>query len=302
MSPDEPAAALPLRHAVALGLLHGPAELLPVSSSGHVTLIPWLAGWPYGELDAELRKAFEVALHGGAAAAFVIFSWDELIPKSARRSALLALSVAPTAALGYLFERPIEQRLGTPPSVALGLIVGGLALALADRSPQARGADDAGARDALWLALAQATALYPGVSRGGATLAAARILAFNRAGAQRLSRELAVPVIVGASVLKGVRLRARRLPRAARRPFGAGALASFASTLASIRLLVPALEDRPLVQYAAYRMALGAAVLVRWRAAAGAPPLRPASKVRLHAVDPRASATAKRPRTMRRGA
>jgi undecaprenyl-diphosphatase len=273
--------AIPLRHALALGVLQGPSELAPISSSGHLTLLPWLAQWDWPGIDAELRKAFEVALHGGAAAALVICSWDELIPKSARRSALLALSVAPAAALGYLFERPIERRLGTPPSVALGLIAGGLALALADRSPQARSADDAGARDALWLALAQASALYPGVSRGGATLAAARILAFNRSDAQRLSRELAVPVIVGAAVLKGVRLRARRLPRAARRPFVAGALASFASTLASIRLLVPALDDRPLVQYAAYRMALGAAVLVRWGAAAGAPPLRPASKARL---------------------
>ena len=64
--------ALPLRHAVALGALHGPAELLPISSSGHVTLVPWLAGWPYPELDPELRKAFEIALHAGTAAALLI--------------------------------------------------------------------------------------------------------------------------------------------------------------------------------------------------------------------------------------
>jgi undecaprenyl-diphosphatase len=60
--------ALALEHAVALGLLHGPAELLPVSSSAHTTLIPWLVGWPYAQLDDELRKAFEVALHAGASA------------------------------------------------------------------------------------------------------------------------------------------------------------------------------------------------------------------------------------------
>src|SRR5207247_1212132 len=63
---------LRLREAVALGLLHGPAELLPVSSSGHVTLVPWLAGWDYPDLDAELRKAFEVALHAGTAAALLL--------------------------------------------------------------------------------------------------------------------------------------------------------------------------------------------------------------------------------------
>ena len=67
MPPPDARAALPLRHALALGLLHGPAELLPVSSSGHVTLVPWLLGWPYPELDPELRKAFEVALHAGTA-------------------------------------------------------------------------------------------------------------------------------------------------------------------------------------------------------------------------------------------
>ena len=257
--------AIPLSHALALGLLQGPSELLPISSSGHLALLPWLAQWDWPGVDAELRKAFEVTLHSGAAAALVLCARDELIPKTARRGALLGLSVAPAALLGYVFERPIEQRLGTPPGVAVGLLAGGLALALADKSPQARGHDDAGARDALWLGLAQASALHPGVSRGGATLAAARVRGFKRPDAQRLSRELAVPVIVGATVLKGSRLRARRLPRAARAPFTVGLLASIASTLGSRQLLVPAVQDRPLVQYTAYRMALAAAVLVRWR-------------------------------------
>ncbi len=257
--------AIPPSHALALGLLQGPSELLPISSSGHLALLPWLAGWNWPGVDAELRKAFEVTLHSGAAAALVLCARDELIPKTARRGALLGLSVAPAALLGYLFERPIEQRLGTPTGVAVGLLVGGLALALADQSPQTRGHDDAGASDALWLGLAQASALHPGVSRGGATLAAARIRGFKRPDAQRLSRELAVPVIVGATVLKGIRLRARRLPREARTPFTVGLLASFVSTLGSRQVLVPAVQDRPLVQYAAYRMAVAAAVLARYR-------------------------------------
>ncbi|MGN6167660.1 MAG: undecaprenyl-diphosphate phosphatase, partial [Solirubrobacteraceae bacterium] len=232
--------AIPLGHALALGLLQGPSELLPISSSGHLTLLPWLAQWDWPGVDAELRKAFEVMLHSGAAAALVICSRGELIPRTARGSALVALSVAPAALLGYLFERPIERRLGTPPSVAVGLIAGGLALALADKSPQTRGRDSVGASDAVWLGLAQASALYPGVSRGGATLAAARLRCFKRADAQHLSRELALPVIVGATVLKGARLRARRVPRSVRGPFMVGALGSFAATLASRRLLWPA--------------------------------------------------------------
>lgn len=268
--------AIPLSHALALGFLQGPSEIAPISSSGHLALLPWLAQWDWPGVDAELRKAFEVTLHGGAAAALVFCARDELIPKTARRGALLGLSTVPAALLGYLFERRIEQRMGNPCGVAAGLIGGGLALALADQSPQRRAHDDAGARDVLWLGLAQASALQPGVSRGGATLAAARIRGFKRPDAHRLSRELAVPVIVGATVLKGIRLRSRRLPRAARTPFTVGLLASFVSTLGSNQLLLPAVQDRPLVQYAAYRMALAAVVLATCRSSRG--PLRAARR------------------------
>ena len=93
--------AFPLRHAVALGLLHGPTELLPVSSSGHTTLIPWLAGWSYAELDGERRKAFELALHAGAGLALAIDMRAELLRATAARggrgAAVLALSLAPPA-------------------------------------------------------------------------------------------------------------------------------------------------------------------------------------------------------------
>jgi undecaprenyl pyrophosphate phosphatase UppP len=78
VSGRDPAPALPLREALALGVLHGPAELLPISSSGHVALVPWLCGWSYPQLDAELRKSFEVALHAGTAAALLIGLRDEV--------------------------------------------------------------------------------------------------------------------------------------------------------------------------------------------------------------------------------
>lgn len=252
-----------LGEAIALGVVEGPTELLPISSSGHLTLLPWLLGWNWADVDGELRKAFEVTLHCGAAAALVISLRDELAPRTAEGFAALALSVAPAALLGYVFERPIERRLGTPPTVAVGLLGGGLALALADKSPQTRGRDDAGLPDALWLGLGQACALFPGVSRGGATLAAARIRRFKRADAQRLSLELALPVIVGAAALKAMRLRARRLPPASRAPFAVGALASFASTLACTPLLRLTETNRSLAPYVAYRTALAGAVLFR---------------------------------------
>jgi undecaprenyl-diphosphatase len=258
----------PIIHALALGALQGPTELLPISSSGHLELLPWLLGWgECAEIDDELQKAFAVALHGASAVALLIALGGELAGEPVRRTAvLLGLSAGPAAVVGYAFERPIERRLGGPRTVAAGLLVGGLALALSDRAPQLRSFQDAGPRDALWLGIAQAAALFPGVSRGGATLAAARLRRFRRQDAQRLQRELALPVIAGAALLKGWRVRTRRLPTAARGPFLAGATASFASTLASRPLLRIAAAGQPLWPYATYRALLAAAVLARLRA------------------------------------
>ena len=262
---------LALGQALLLGALHGPAELLPISSSGHVTVIPWLLGWEYDRLDSELRKAFEVALHAGTAAALLITlrrEVDEAVHGLDRRIAeLIALSFIPPAIVGYLLERPIERRLGTPPTIAVGLVCGSLAMALADRSPQVRVSTDAGAADALWLGIAQACALIPGVSRNGATLAAARWRHFTREDANRLSRHVALPVIAGATVLKGARLARRGLPPRTRVQFAAGAAASFASTLGSTWLIQQVERDRSLWRYAAYRIALAGAVGIRLRRA-----------------------------------
>lgn len=258
---------LSLGQAIALGTLHGPAELLPISSSGHVALVPWLLKWDYEELDDELRKSFEVVLHAGTAAALLITLraevGDALHGLDARRLRLIALSFAPPAVAGYTLERQIESRLGTPPTIAWGLLSGAIVMAWADRSPQTRRHEDAGARDALALGVAQALALIPGVSRNGATLAAARLRHFGREDANRLSRHVALPVIAGATVLKGVRLRRRGISPGAALPFAAGAAASFASTLGSTWLIRQVERDRSLLPYAVYRVALAALVFRR---------------------------------------
>jgi undecaprenyl-diphosphatase len=256
-----------LTHAVALGLLHGPAELLPISSSAHIALVPWLLNWDYGELDPELRKEFEVALHAGTAAALLIVLRAEvgefMRNRSPRLLAMVGLASAPAALAGYALERPIERRLGTPATIAAGLLTGGLALAWADRTPQSRASTDANAGDALWLGFAQACALVPGVSRSGATLAAARHRGFAREDARRLSRHMALPVIGGAALLKAGRLRRRGLPPRAAAPLAAGLAASFVSTVGCARLIRSLERDRSLAVYAAYRIALAAAVLRR---------------------------------------
>ncbi|HEU4978183.1 MAG TPA: undecaprenyl-diphosphate phosphatase [Solirubrobacteraceae bacterium] len=247
----------PLAQALALGLLQGPAELLPVSSSAHVTLLPWLAGRPL-PTDPELRKAFEVALHAGTAAALLGHA-----RAAARRPALTALATLPPALAGLAFERAIERRLGTPRGIALGLLAGGAAMAIADAcGGRRRVRADATRADALALGLAQAAALVPGLSRNGMTLAAARARGFAPAEAQALSWEVALPTLAGAAALKALRLARCGLPARAAAALAAGALAAFASTLAARPLLR---RDGPLLPFAAYRAALAGLVLRRVR-------------------------------------
>jgi undecaprenyl-diphosphatase len=266
-SAGEDPAEFPVWQAVALGALHGPAELLPISSSGHIAVVPWLIGWDHRRLDDELRKSFEVALHTGTAAALLISLRREVKDAvrglSVRRLWQIGLSFAPPAFVGYRFERPIERHFGTPPTVAAGLVAGALAMALADRTPQERRAEDADWADSLWLGVAQACSLIPGVSRNGATLAAARWRRFTRVDANRLSRHAALPIIAGATVLKGARLHARGLPAGAAVPFAAGALAAFVSTLGSTRLIRALERDSSLLPYAMYRIVLAGLIARR---------------------------------------
>ncbi len=258
---------LSVARAAALGAVQGPTELLPVSSSAHLSLVPWLAGWGWDELDPEARKSFDVALHGGTAVALLIGQRrviaDELAAFDARRALVIALSFVPPAIVGYGLEREIESRLGGPGATAAGLVIGAAAMALADRRPQERGPGDAGALDGLALGIAQAAALAPGISRNGATLSAARCRRFDREQANFLSRTVALPVIVGAVVLKGERLRRRGVSRKLRRSLALGTAASFASTLLSQKLIRVVERDRALWPYAAYRVGLAAVVARR---------------------------------------
>jgi undecaprenyl-diphosphatase len=258
---------LPLRRAIALGIVQGPAELLPVSSSAHIVLVPWLAGWDWDAIDPEVRKSFEVALHTGAAAALLIgqrkLITEELRQFDLDRALLVVLSFAPAAFVGYRFERQIEGRLGGPRTTAFGLLAGAALMVVADRRPQLRGRGEATPTDGLVLGIAQAAALAPGVSRNGVTLAAARWRRFTRKQSNMLSRTIALPIIVGATGLKGVRLARRGTTPQLRRTLALGIGASFATTLASQRLIGLVERDRALWPYAAYRAVLAGVVLAK---------------------------------------
>jgi undecaprenyl-diphosphatase len=261
------AARIPAGRALALGIVQGPAELLPVSSSAHIVLVPWLAGWDWEAIDPELRKSFEVALHTGAAAALLIGQRREIAAElrhfDAHRALLLGVSFLPAALVGYTLERQIEERLGGPRATAYGLFGGAAAMLLADTRPQRRGRGEATLLDGLLLGLAQAAALAPGVSRNGITLAAARWRLFSRDQANLLSRTIALPIIVGATALKGARLARRGTTPRLRRSLALGVGASFASTLASQRLIRWVERDRALWPYAVYRAALASVVLAK---------------------------------------
>jgi len=302
-------ARLSLPHALALGLAHGPTELLPISSSAHTILIPFLAGWPYGELDPELRKSFEVALHAGTAAALLVdlrsveshpalgAVLQRLAPPrlggtgsdrpasglpgsatapvdfSARQALLIVLSFIPPAVVGYTFEQPLQRRLSGPPTIAVGLLLGGAAMALADtRIPDGtRTLAQASALDGLLFGLAQTLALIPGVSRSGAVLTAARARGFSRSDSHTLARRTGLPVILGAAALKTGRLFQAGSPPGATRALALGGATAFVSTLAATRLLRRGGHDRhaaaSLWPYSLYRAMLASLTISRLRRA-----------------------------------
>jgi len=246
---------------------------VPVSSSAHVALAS------RGALAPAAQKALEVALHAGSAPALLwLLRADAaraLRLLDRRRLAFHALALAPPAVVGGLLERPIEERLGGPRALAAGLAGGAAALAAADRARGGRAREDAGPADGLALGLAQAAALWPGVSRRGTTLAAARLRGFARAEASALSWEVALPVLVAASALKAVRVAVDGSAVPARSLL-AGAAAGGAATVAAAPLL--RLVDRgPWWPFAAHRVAL-AGLALRWSRPLPAPRGLPAPR------------------------
>jgi undecaprenyl-diphosphatase len=226
-----------------------------VSSSGHLALIPRLLGWDYAELPADARKTFEVALHAGSAPALALALRGEI----GRDPHLQALTFLPPAAIGLAFERPIERRLGGLRSVAVAQILAGVALIAADLRPERR--EHPNALDHLAVGFAQAAALVPGVSRSGAALTAARLRGLSRPAAASLSLRAALPVTVGAGVLKGLRAARGGVPEELRGPAAVGAAAACASALVAL----PLARGTRWRGIALYRVALGLVALAQRR-------------------------------------
>lgn len=221
-----------------LGLIQGPAEMLPVSSSGHVEAARLAWG-----LEGD-----EVALHAGSLAALVLGCRAEIGPILRRltwaRVAMHLLAGGIPAVVGYAVEKRDPHRPVVP-----GLLAGAALLVVGERARGSRSRWEAGPVDGLWLGLAQAAALWPGVSRNGATLAAARLRGFAPAEANPLSREVGVPVTLGAVALR-------------RGGVTPGTVAAFASALATLPALRWIDRGAPLWPFAVERAGL-ALVLLR---------------------------------------
>ena len=209
--------------AIVLGFVQGATEYAPVSSSGHLILVPWLFDWQQIGGNADFAKTFDVALHMGTLLGAVIYfrrdlwrylkAWLHTLGARAIESTdervawALVVGTIPGAVVGALAEEVIQENLGAPALIAVMLAVFGIVLYLVDaRMPGTRGLDSIGVRTGLFLGVAQALALQPGVSRSGVTMTAARAIGLDRETAARFSFLLSLPIIAGAGFYKGTDL------------------------------------------------------------------------------------------------
>jgi len=266
-------------HAIILGIVQGLTEFLPISSSGHLILVPELFGWTELTDNPDLEKTFDVALHLGTllgaiwyfrrdigtyvVAALRAVRTRSLAETDGRVAWLLALTVVPGVIVGAAFGDEIDEHLGDPILIGVMLIVFGTLLLLIDRLAGWRPVADFRTRDAVIMGVAQAVALQPGVSRAGVTMTAGRWLRFDRAAAARLSFLMSIPIIAGAGVYEGAGVIADGgIPSDFVAPFVWGFLASAVSGFVAIAWLLRYLQTRSFLPFVIYRWVVGAAVIV----------------------------------------
>ena len=275
---EEPG-ALSNWQALALGLVQGLTELLPISSSGHLILVPWAAEWRYLQADDDFNQTFDVALHLGTLVAVALYFRRDVallvraVIRSARRRSvetpserlawLIVVATIPASVVGALGEGLIVEHLGEPWQIAILLAVFAAVLWVADRSRAERRIGDVSLRDAVVVGLAQMLALAPGVSRSGVTISAARFLGLDRDSAARFSFLLLLPTTLGAVVWKGLNdIVLGDLPPGSTGPFVVGALAAAVSGLVAIWALLGYVRRHTYSVFVVYRLLLAAAVLL----------------------------------------
>lgn len=263
--------------AIVLGITQGLTEFAPISSSGHLILVPWLFGWSIVDAPS-LNKTFDVALHMGTLLGAVVYfrqdlgryvvAWIGTVRRRAietvdeRLSWALVVGTIPGAVTGAVFEGVIEDTLGDPALIAVMLAVFGVVLYVVDlRAPVRRSIESVSVRDGLVLGIAQALALQPGVSRSGVTITVARLMAIDRESAARFSFLLSIPIIAGAGLYEGLDVVREGVPPDLIGAFVAGIASSAISGFVVIAFLLSYLRRRDFLAFMVYRLAVAALVL-----------------------------------------
>lgn len=249
--------------AVVLGIVQGLGEFLPISSSAHLVLVPWLLGWHYSGLT------FDVALHMGTLLAVICYFWRDwviLIKHGLSRSAsrekslfwYIIVATIPGAIFGYLFEKQAETVFREPLLIGVMLIIMGLFLFLADsRSSKRKGFEQLNFTDSLLIGVSQALAIIPGISRAGITMTAGRLLGLEREAVARFSFLLSTPIIFGAGLMQLGKI----APTDINAPFIIGMLVAALVGFVSIEFLLNYLTRHNFVIFVWYRLLLGAIVI-----------------------------------------
>jgi undecaprenyl-diphosphatase len=265
--------------AIILGIVQGLTEFLPISSSGHLLIVPWLFNWHFLLENPQLNKTFDVALHLGTFFSLIAYFWrdiGQLLAAWTRTIAhrkldspegklawLIIVSTIPAAIVGVAFEDVIVTRLGQPWMIAVLMIVFGLVMWLVDRSARLdRDLDALTWSDSLIIGVAQALALAPGVSRSGITMVTGLLLRLDRESAARYSFLMSIPVIGGAAAYKSLQVAQDGLPAGTAAPFAVGIAAAALSGFAAIWFLLAYLKHHNFDLFVIYRIAIGVGMLI----------------------------------------
>jgi undecaprenyl-diphosphatase len=263
--------------ALLLGIVQGLTEFLPISSSGHLILVPWLQDYTFLEQNEAFNKTFDVALHVGTLAAVVSYFWADLrrmlggwLRTLRRRSIetvderlawVVVIATIPAVIVGGVGEDWIDENLGEPWMIAVALIGFGLLLGLSDRQPQDKTVEDISLKQGLILGIAQSLALSPGTSRSGITITAGRFMGIDRDGAARISFLMLVPVTAGAVVVKAYGAITEGLPEGVAGPIIVGILSSAVSGYLAIAVLLRYVRTHSYDAFVVFRVLVGLTAL-----------------------------------------